>query len=283
LAQVPVPQGERSMMPVQVEGFIPVYFACGDGDDVFAMCLRMHRRRRELTNRRTCDLRVLRMYDRVLLCRGGFDHLGDAGDVSAFIGRELQAELRGICNGVEHAAPSHVHFDSAKCGDFYVEIEMHGKSRDVLECDLRDLAIFALGADADQPGWRFKHELGDGFHHWNHACLEQCRRYADGIRARHGRVLGLLHDDETRGGFGMRRRHNDVAAQGGVSARFTQHAQTQVIQIFLHVFHFFEHGLAGHVEHATGDDATRFAAGMKVNGGDEVGEVHEFTPWKVAD
>ncbi len=47
---------------------------------------------------------LLGMDDRELLVGGGLDHLGDAGDVGALVGREPEPEPAGVGDDVEHPA-----------------------------------------------------------------------------------------------------------------------------------------------------------------------------------
>ena len=123
-------------------------------------------------------------------------------------GRQAQAERRGVGDDVEHAAPRDVHGHPAERPDLDGRVEVDGERRHVAERDLRDLAVAALGADADQPRRRLERQLGHRLAHRDHAGLEQRRGHADRVGAGHRRVFDLLHDHEPGVGVGMGRRQH---------------------------------------------------------------------------
>ena len=79
---------------------------------------------------------------------------------------------------------------------------MGGEGGHVAERDLPDLAVTHLGVDGDQAGGGFELEVSDGLAGEDHAGFDEHGDDADGVRARHGRILDLFHDDEAGIGLG---------------------------------------------------------------------------------
>lgn len=103
------------------------------------------------------------------------------------------------------------------------------------------------------------------------------RHHRDGIAARHHRIFDLLHDDIAGIGLRMTRRHDDVAAMGGIAARLAQHQLAQLVVIGLQPFHFLIDGIAGNMRHATRDHAHRRAC-MSIDRVDRSFESHDHSP-----
>jgi len=72
----------------------------------------------------------------------------------------------------------------------------------------------------------------------------------------------------------MGRWEDHVAIHRRISPRFAQHARAQVVDVAFEIKLFLEHRLPGYVRHATGDDATRLATGVSIDGGDHFVEAH---------
>ena len=112
------------------------------------------------------------MDDGQLLSSGGFYHLRDAADVAAFIGREAQAELRGVSDDVEHTAIGDVHGHRAQLRHLDLFIQVGSESGHVAEGNLLHLAVCTIGTHVDEAGWRFQSQLCDRFLHGQHASFQ---------------------------------------------------------------------------------------------------------------
>src|SRR5207248_313630 len=138
-----------------------------------------------------------------------------------------------------------------------------------------DFVVGAVGAYSDQTGWRLEHELGHGLAHWHHTRLEQHRRHTDRVAARHGRIVGLLHDHEASVRLRTGRRQDQVAAQARVTAWLTEHALPNVVGVLLQVEALFEHARAWDVQDTADDHAARLTTGVRVHSGDHVRQAHD--------
>ena len=233
------------MAPVHVAGRVPVERPVRNGDDV------PHRVRGivggpgQLTDRDPGEAGLLGMDDRQLLVGGGLDHLGDPGDVGAFVGRQPQPERLGRGDDVEHAAVGDVDRDRAEVWHLHGGVEVGRECRHVAERDPGHLAIRAVGPDADKPGRRLEGELRDGLGHRDHAGLEQRGHDAHRVRAAHPRVLDLLHDHVAGLGLRVGRGQDQVAVRRRVAARLAQHSQAEIVPVGLEPGHGVEHRGAG--------------------------------------
>ena len=87
MADVPVPQGERSIAPVQVDGRSQSSVPVETTTAFLASASGLRRRSGDDGDRDPGEARLLRMDDRKLGLGRGLDHLGDADDLAAFLGR----------------------------------------------------------------------------------------------------------------------------------------------------------------------------------------------------
>ena len=181
-------------------------------------------------------------------------------------GVKPQPELGGLGDHVEHAAVGHIDGGRAQVRHLDHRVQVRGERGHVAEGDLFDLAALARRADADQPGGRFERELGHRLDHRDHAGLQQHRRHADRVGARHAGVLDLLHDHEARVRLRPGRRQDHVAAERGIAARLAQHQLAQPVAVIAQVAHLVVHRRAGHVEHPADDHPARLAARVGVDG-----------------
>ena len=163
---------------------------------------------------------------------------------------------------------------------FQPGIEVRSKGRHIAESHFLDLAVANFGFDGNQPRGRFQLEFRYWLGDFHHAGFNQHGHYANRVSARHGRIFHLLHDDEAGVGFRVRGRQDEVAVRCWISARLAQHAQADVVGMAFEVLHLFEHGLAGDIEDAAGDNAAGFAAGMGINRGDHARKAQD-TLWFV--
>src|SRR5205809_7611662 len=96
------------------------------------------------------------MHDRALLLRGRLDHLTNADDVSAFVGRETQAESRRVGDDVEHPAVRDVDHHRAEVRYFDIRVEISGEGGDVPEGDAFHFAVRAIRAHLDESRGRLE-------------------------------------------------------------------------------------------------------------------------------
>ncbi len=179
--------------------------------------------RGKLGNGDARDGGIFRMNRAELFICGGFDHFTDANDVARFVGREMEAQRSCVGDDIEHSTVGDIHFYRTQTGNFDVGIEMDGEGGDILKRDAFHFFIFDFGFDFDQAGRSIELELHDAFADGNHSGFEQHGDDADGVGARHRRVFGLLHDDESGDSFGICGRQDEIAVGCGVAARFAQH------------------------------------------------------------
>ena len=229
-------------------------------------------------NRDSRDLRVFRMRNGKLLSRGGFDHFADSGDVFPLVGSQAKPEGLRVRDHVDHAPVSDVHRRRSQIRHFDHPVEIDREGRNVLEGDADHFPIFDLGFHPDQAGRSVQLQPDDSFLRGHHPGLDEHRHDADRVRSGHRRILGLLHDDETRVRLRIRGRKNQVAVGRRISARLAQHPLSQVVCVVFEIDLFLEHRLAGNVQNTAHDDAPRLAGGMRVDGRDHVGELHAGLP-----
>ena len=147
---------------------------------------------------------------------------------------------------------------------------------------LRTLPPRHFGIHRDQARGRIELQMRHRLDGGHHAGFDQHGHHADGVGAGHGRILHLLHDHETGVGFRMGGRQDQVAVERRIAARLAQHAQADVVGVRFQPGLLFEHGVAGNVQHAAGDDAAGFAAGVRVHRRNHAAESHHRTPGRVA-
>src|SRR5262249_39146695 len=128
--------------------------------------------------------------------------------------------------------------------------------------DPGDLAILALAPQPYQAGGRLEDELGDWLGHRDHAGLEQDGGRADGVAARHGRVLGRLRDHVAHLRVGVAGPEDEVGTVHHAAARLEQQQLADVVTVLFQVDLLIEHGLTGHVADAAGDHLADLAAGV---------------------
>ena len=254
---------------------VPVELAGRDDHRVAPVRSGHERRRRELADRHAADLRIQLMHRRrQLLLAGRLDHLADPGRLRGLFRRQGEADLVGVGDDVEHAAVGDVDGHVAEFRHVEHRVEVDGEGGHVLELDPLHLAPFDVGAHPDQAGGRFQGQFGDGLRVRHHPGLDQHGDDGDRVRARHAGVLDLLHDHVAGDRVGMGRRQDQVAVRGRIAARFAQHPQAQLVGFILEVAHLLEHRRPGDVEDAADDHPARFAADVRVDGVDDVGDPH---------
>ncbi len=218
-----MPQGERSSAPVHEEG----RFQSSLPVETITVFLRSERGWSAGAESWAMVMPAMAEFsgwtDGELFVRGGFNHFADANDVARFVGSEVEAQRRGVGDDVEHSAVGDIHFYRAEAGNFDVGIEVDGERGNILKRDAFHFFIFDFGFDFDQAGGSIELELHDALADGNHSGFEQHGDDADGVGAGHRRVFGLLHDDESGGGFGICGRQDEIAVGRGVAARFAQH------------------------------------------------------------
>jgi hypothetical protein len=149
-ALVPVPQGQRSIAPVQVEGSSKVMGAAGHGDGVATVGVRVVGGARQLGDG-DADARVVGVGDLELVLCGAQDQCGGAGDVPASFRQQREpVELADVRDDVEHPAPADVDRHLAERRHVDDGVEVGGEGGDVPEGDLGDLPVPAFRADADE-------------------------------------------------------------------------------------------------------------------------------------
>src|SRR5690348_10525861 len=141
---------------------------------------------------------------------------------------------------------------------------MNSECRDILKRDANDLGIANFRFDFDESGGRVEFEFLNAFARWDHSSFEQHGDDANRICPGHRRILDLFHDDKARVRFGMRRRQDQIAIRGWITARLSQHQFPEVVGASLEIYLLLEHRLARNVENATDNDASGFTACVSV-------------------
>ena len=107
----------------------------------------------------------------------------------------------------------------------------------------------------------------------DHAGLEQHGRDADRVRARHGRILGRLHDHVPEGAVGARRGNDQVRVGRDGAARFAQQEAAQRV-VCAKRLHLLEHRSPGGGD-AGDDDVPHLAARVAPDDGDRAPRPHD--------
>src|SRR5581483_10281686 len=151
---------------------------------------------------------------------------------------------------------------------------MRRERRHVSKRHLLYLAVSNFGIHGDQARGRFELQASHGLDGFHHSGFNQHGHDADRVAAGHRRIFCLLHDHVACIGFRNGRWKNQVAADGGITAGLAKHAQADMVGVRLDPRFLLEHGAARDVEDSAGDDASRFAAGVRVDGGDHARKSH---------
>src|SRR3989304_5735656 len=237
LAQGPVPHGERSMAPVQVEGLsqssLPV-------DTVTTL------RRLEVAAWGGPESWAMGMPAEPGWSGGAAGRCALAAALIISLMRTMSRPLAG-------------------------RVEVGRERGHVAEGHRADLALVASGTDAYQARWSLQRQLRQRLLHGQHAGLQEHRDRADRVRAGHARVLDLLHDHVAGVRLGVVGGQYQVHVGGRIAARLVQHAQAQVVLIGGQPLHLVEHRLAGHVQDAAHDDPAGVAGRGGLPGLDHLG------------
>ena len=121
--------------------------------------------------------------------------------------------------------------------------------------------------DLDDARRRLEPERRLRLAHLDHARLEQHRRDADRVRARHRRILGRLHDDVADGAVRARRRHDQVRVHRDAPARLAEEQPPERV-VRAQRLHLLEDRRARRRQHAADDDVPDLAAGVAPDDGD---------------
>ena len=108
-----------------------------------------------------------------------------------------------------------------------LRIELVGEARHIGDGDALGLAVAALRHDLDQAARRFEHQPRLGLGHRHDAGVEQHRRDADRVRARHRRRVLGLHDDEAHLRLAGPSAAQQVDVPEDAAARLVQHEVAQ--------------------------------------------------------
>ena len=177
------------------------------------------------------DVGVLGVGAGELLARRGPDPLAGQRQVARLARLDREAERGGVGDRVPHAAVGDVDRERAEALDLERRVEPVGERGDVRDLDALAAAVAARGPGLDDAARRLEPQHRLGLAHLDHAGLEQHGRGADRVRARHGRVLGRLHDDEAGVAVGPRRRHDQVRVAGDAAARLVQEQLAQAVAV----------------------------------------------------
>lgn len=223
----------------------------------------------ELHDADAADLGNLWMHGAKLLACRVPKLLAHDRDVLGLVDRDREPEDGRVNDGVDHSTVRDVHFDRAEAFYFDGRVEAKHEARDVLELHRLDDPTAASGADADDTAGHVEVQDGLWLGHRNHPCLQEDRGDADRVRARHGGILGGLHDDGTRVAIGPRGRNDEVHVAGDASPRLEEEQLADVIVVPLHCPALVEHRGAGGRKDAAGDDIADLACGVAAHHGDD--------------
>ena len=223
------------------------------------------------------DAGILRMRHRDLLARRVAQPLADLDDVGGFVRGEPEAEPGAVGDGVEHAAVADVGQHGADAFDLERHVEPRREARHVGDRHAGHAAAVAIGQHRHQAGRRLERETRLRLDHRHDPALEQDRRDAHDVAARHRRVvLGLLHDDDAGVSRGIGRRQDEIHHRRGIAARLAQHQPPEAVLVPLEVLFLLEHGAAGHVQRAdaTHHDTAVHSGRVGIDGGNSLRELH---------
>ena len=172
-----------------------------------------------------------------------------------------------INDGEEGAAVRNIGGHRADARDLKLGVEAVDETGHVVEGDAFDLAVLAVGCHRHQSRRGVEDEARFGLAHGRQTGLQHHGDDADGVGARHRRIVGGLHDDHADVGFGHGRRQDQVDRHGGAAAGLEKTKAADRIVFCLKVALLVEHGCAGHVENAAGDDAADLPLGVSIDDG----------------
>jgi len=196
---------------------------------------------------------------------------------------DIDVELRGVGQGVDHPTIGDVHDQLAQARDVDGPVEAEDECRHVPERHVQTFAVPALGRDVHQAGRCFQLEAGYRFLHRNHAGFQQRRHGADRIGAGHRHVVLGFHDDEADGRRGVRRRQHQVDALRDPAPRLVQQELAKIVPIRPQPGHLVEHRGAGNIEYAARDDLVKLAARMHADDVDHSLEPHRLSSERLND
>ena len=200
------------------------------------------------------------------LCRGcGLDAFPDRDEIARLVGAHGEAERRRIDNGKERAAVGNVGHDCSQARHLDRDIEPMYEAWNIFEADRLALPVTAAGDDGHQPRGGIQHESGLRFLHGKKPGLKRGRNHAHGIRPRHRRIVGGLHDDHAEVGVSACRREDQVDRHRDRAARLEQAKPTQAVVCKLQVSLLLRNGRTRYVKHAAGDHAADLPRGVHVD------------------
>jgi hypothetical protein len=175
------------------------------------------------------------------------------------------------------AAVGGVDRQRAETGDLEPGVEPVGEGGHVAHADALGLAVPTRRGDLDEPARRLQDHGGERFLHRHDAGIEQHGGDADGIRARHRRRVGGLHDDEAHLRPRVLGRHEEIDVAKDAAARFVEHEIAQGL-IARDEARLLPQRVAGRRRDAADDDVADFAGGVAAHDMDDLGRSHGSFP-----
>ena len=171
------------------------------------------------------------------------------------------------------AAVGGVGREGAKSLHFKGSIEAIREGRDVPDPHPLDLAVAAGGRRLDEPTRGFEHDAGFRLLHREDPGLEEHRRDAEAVGARHGRGVGGLHDDEAHLRGRVHRRHEQVHVAEDPAPRLVEDhvAEPPVLRDEAALL---PEGRAGRRRYPADDDVPHLALGVAAHDVDDVARAH---------
>jgi len=123
------------------------------------------------------------------------------------------------------------------------------------------LAFFTTGFHMYQARWCLQKERRLRFTHRDHSTVQKNGGDTHGVRARHGRRMLWLHDDEPERGLIVFRRGQQVEVLEDTAPRFIQNEPAQPLILF-NPAGFLPDGITRRWSHAADNDVSNLAFGM---------------------